>query len=181
MKYSISRPETTDLAVSLFARSLHPELFEPYECYEHRSNSYRATIQLTSNGHTVEFNRGENFVTEVLDSKQALFPRIKRLCLYTIESNRRLSYQLDGGLNVSLCYECEYVAPGCYQQVEQEYWNAAKSSTLSHLEEGPEFNSSPCLSFVRVDAQKEALTVQGFHLYPEECAVVKSESRFSFA
>ncbi|MBL4885765.1 MAG: DUF2617 family protein [Planctomycetaceae bacterium] len=181
MKYSISRPETTDLAVSLFARTLHPELFEPHECFEYRGGTYQATVQLTSRGHTVEFRRDEQFVTEVIDCKQALLPSIKRLCLYAIESNRSLNYQLEGGLKVDLCFECEYITPDIYNRIEQEYWKDAQSATLSHLDDSSGFNGSPGLSFIRIDPQEDALSVHGFHLYPEECAIVKSQSLFSFA
>lgn len=180
MKYSISRPETTDLAVSLFARALHPELFESCECFEYQNKNYQAAIHLTSCGHTVEFRRDDHFVTEVLDCKQSVLPRIKRLCLYAIESNRSLDYRLEGGLNVSLCFECEYLAPDVYHQVEQEYWKDAKTATLSHLNKSPDFSSSAGLSFVRIDLQEDFLNVHAFHLYPDECAIVKSQSLFSF-
>ncbi len=180
MKYSISRPETTDLAVSLFARTLHPELFETCESFEHQNKSYQAAVQITSCGHVIEFRRGDHFVTEVLDCKQSVLPRIKRLCLYCVESNRSLSYQLEGGLNVSICFECEYLAPDIYHQLEQEYWKDAISATLSHLDEGSNFSSSSGLNFMRIDAQTDSLNVHAFHLYPEECAIVKSQSLFTF-
>ena len=177
MKYSISRPETTELAISLFARALHPELFETCESFEYRNKSYRAAIQITSCGHVIEFRRGEHFATEVLDCKQSVLPHIKRLCLYAVDS---LNYQLEGGLNLSICFECEYLAPDIYQQLEQEYWKDAISATLSHLDEGNNCTGSSELNFMSVDPGTDSLNVHAFHLYPEECAIVKSQSLFTF-
>jgi len=180
MKYSISRPQTSDLAVSLYARTLHPELFESCECFEHKNRAYRASIHLTTRGHVVEFRRGDHFVTEVLDGKQVVLPRVKRLCLYAVESNHSLDYQLDSGLNVSLCFDCEYLVPDIYHRIEQEYWKDAKSATLSHLNGSFNCSNSSGLSFASVDPQADSLNVHTFHLYPDESAIVKSQSLFYF-
>lgn len=178
MKSSATRPETTELAISLFARPLHPELFESCERFEHKSPSYQASVQLTSSGHVVEFQVGQNFVTEVLDSKQSVLPRIKRLCLYSTEQSRSLHYVLDGGQSVSLCYECEYLSPEVFRRVEREYWKDAQSATLSHLVGCKHQRDTPGLSFIRVDPTHEALGVHTFHLFPNERAIMKTQSLF---
>jgi len=179
MKFSITRPETTELAVSLFARPLHPELFETCERYELEGKSFSASVQLTSYGHAVEFRSGERFITEVLDCKQAVLPRIKRLCLFSTENSRNLKYTLENGLSIRLCLECEYLAPDVFRRVEQEYWKDAQSATLSHLVGGRDDRDSPSLSFVRIDPVDDAFGVHTFHLFPEEYAILKTQSLFS--
>ena len=178
MKFSITRPETTELAVSLFARPLHPELFETSERYEHEGKAYSANIQLTVFGHAVEFRSGDRFITEVLDCKQAILPRIKRLCLFSTENSRNLKYTLENGLSIRLCFECEYLAPDVFRRVEQEYWKDAQSATLSHLVGGRDDRDSAGLSFVRIDPVEDTLGVHTFHLFPDEYAIVKTQSLF---
>jgi len=178
MKFSTSRPETTELAISLFARSLHPELFETCERFELSNRSYQASVQITSFGHLVEFQSHGHFVTEVLDGKAAILPRIKRLCLYSAEQSRNLKYTLDSGVSVALCCECEYLMPDVFRRVEQEYWKDAQSATLAHLIDGRADEAGIGLSFVRVDANEDALGVHTFHLFPEEYAIVKTQSLY---
>lgn len=179
MKFSISRPDTTELAVSLYARPLHPELFDTCERYEHQGKHYQASMQLTSVGHVIEFCCGEHFITEVMDSKLAVLPRIKRLCLFSTEQSRSLKYNLDSGHTVRICFECEYMTPEVFRRVEQEYWKDAQSATLSHLTGSKAEHHLPGLSFLRMEPTDEALSVHTFHLYPEEYAIVKTQSLFA--
>ena len=181
MKFSITRPETTELAISLFARPLHPELFETSERYEHQGRHYQASVQLTAFGHVVEFCVGDHFITEVLDTKMAVLPRIKRLCLYSTEDTRNLKYTLDGGQTVRICLECEYLAPDIFRRVEQEYWKDAQSANLSHLIGSKHEQESLGLSFIRVDPSEEAFGVHTFHLFPDEYAILKTQSLFTIA
>ncbi len=178
MKSSITRPETTELAISLFARPLHPELFDCCERFEFSTRQYEAVIQLTSFGHVVEFQTGPHFVTEVLDMKLAVLPRIKRLCLYSTETSRSLKYTLDSAQVVNLCFECEYLSPDVFRRVEQEYWKDAQTATLSHLIGGKHEQDTPGLSFIRVDPTDDCLGVHTFHLFPEEHAILKTQSLF---
>lgn len=179
MKFSPSRPETTELAISLFARSLHPELFETCERYELRQRHYQACVQITAFGHLVEFQSDGHFVTEVLDGKAAILPRIKRLCLYSTDQSRNLKYTLDSGLSVALCCECEYLMPDVFRRVEQEYWKDAQTATLAHLIDGRADQAGIGLSFVRVDANDAAVGVHTFHLFPEEYAIIKTQSLYT--
>lgn len=178
MKHSMTRLETTELAVSLFARSLHPELFEVSERYEHVGKAYQAHVQLTSGGHMIEFRVGNHFLTEVLDAKQATLPRIKRLCLYSAEMSRSLKYKLDSGQTAHVCFECEYLPPDVFRRVEQEYWRDAQSATLSQLVGCKDERDTPGLSFIRVEPTERALGVHTFHLFPEEYAILKTQSLY---
>lgn len=180
MKYSPSRPQTAQMAVCLFARPLHPELFDVVERYEHRSEAYHAAVNLTSYGHTIEYHTHDQTVTEVLDWRHTELPRIKRLCLYSTSQSRSLRYRLDSGILVQVCFDCEYLTPDTFRRIQQESWKQASSATLAHAVPETEFDLSPPLSYLNVDPLPEAIGIHAYHLYPDECAIVKMQSLYSF-
>ncbi len=180
MKFSTTRPQTADLAVCLFARPLHPELFDVLERYEYAGEKYQASISLTSYGHVFEYRVNGQTLTEVLDWNQSQLPRIKRLCLYSTDRPRSLRFKLDGGLCIQVCFNCEYLSADVYRRVQQEHWKQAEQATLAHTVVGTEFELTPPLSFLNVDPLAESLGIHTFHLYPDERAIVKTQSLFTF-
>ncbi|HBN74949.1 MAG TPA: hypothetical protein DD473_03825 [Planctomycetaceae bacterium] len=180
MKFSTSRPQTAEMAVSLFARPLHPELFDVLERYEHQCEHYQSAVNLTTSGHVIEYHTRENTFTEVLDWRSVDLPRIKRLCLYSTDQPRSLRYKLDSGIVVQICFDCEYLDPDAFRRIQQESWKQASGATLAHALPETEFDLSPPLSYINVDPLPEAIGIHTFHLYPEECAIVKTQSLYHY-
>ncbi|MCA8987701.1 MAG: DUF2617 family protein [Planctomycetaceae bacterium] len=180
MKSFTSRPQTSEIALRLFARPLHPEFFDVLERYEYRSSQYSTSVSLTSVGHSVEFRRNRHTITEVLSGQFADLPRIKRLCSYSTGQPRSLRYNLDCGVVVQLCFECEYLAPDAYERVQDEHWQLAGKATLAQVSFDALSDAAPPLSFVNVDPLPNAIGIHAFHLFPGEHAIVKTQSLYRY-
>jgi hypothetical protein len=83
-----TRPKIAELVYQLYARSLHPELFDTHQSRTVERGGYRATIQITSAGHVVSWQYGGLTLTEVAAGAQHPLPKLRRLMSYRLKGDR---------------------------------------------------------------------------------------------
>jgi len=172
------RPKVAELVFQLYGRGLHPELFEVFGSRTVRRGDYEATVQITSAGHLVTWRYQGLTLTEVAASAHHPLPQRRRLLSYRLKGERSDHISCRGGVRYQVSFQLEPVEP-------EVFWTFNNELSLDGLRNGliHKFNSSGrmalgAVSYINVETRNRSLLVQAFHTFPDDYAIVKSQSLF---
>jgi len=174
----ITRPKVAELTFQLFGRPLHPELFEIYKSRQVERGGFTAKIDIISAGHVVTFNYQGVTLAEVSTSAGNPLPKRRRMLCHRLRDARKERIECRGGVIYQTRFELETVDPEIFWMVQEELSRDEQCQGLLH-----HFNSSGrvalgAVSYINVVTRSRLLLVQAFHTFPDDCAIVKSESQF---
>lgn len=173
------RPKIAELVFQLYGRSLHPELFVVHREQQIARGDYQATLQITNTGHVVCWRYGGLFLTEVATSANQPLPDKRQLMSHPIGGERRDRVECRGGVEYKTSFSLERVTAETFLTFQQEIKLAGAQQGLLH-----EFNSSGrlslgAMSYIYAEARDRSLLLQALHTFPDDYAILKSESTFS--
>jgi hypothetical protein len=173
------RPSVAKHALSVFGRSIHPELFTNHRTHLIARTHYRARIDITSDGHVVAFtgSRGTT-MTEVVGSLQQSLPQQRKL----VEMNLRGKYaeQIQGkrGLRYSSQFELERVSADMFWMLQTQLRQCPTTEGMVHSFDSSGRIPFGAISYIHLEQKERQLLVQAFHTFPDDHAIVKSTSTF---
>ncbi|MBN1394952.1 MAG: DUF2617 family protein [Pirellulales bacterium] len=172
------RPKVAELTFQLYGRPLHPELFEVFETHTIERRRYTAKIDITGAGHVVCWRYAGMTLTEVAASARQPLPKTRRLMSYSLKGQRADRVECRGGVTYRTNFQLEPTSAEVFWTFQRELSAAGLREGLLHR-----FNSSRrmplgAVSYLNFDARERSLFVQAFHTFPDDYAVVKSESLF---
>jgi hypothetical protein len=172
------RPKVAELVFQLYGRSLHPELFQVYSTRTVERGGYEATVCITSAGHFVTWRYQGLTLTEVAASAQHPLPQKRRLLSYRLKGERNDRMECRGGASYQVNFQLEPVEPEVFWTFQQELSHDGERQGMLHR-----FNSSGrmalgALSYINVETRNRSLLVQAFHTFPDDYAIVKSQSLY---
>ncbi|HYO26175.1 MAG TPA: DUF2617 family protein [Lacipirellulaceae bacterium] len=171
-----ARPKIAELVYQLYARSLHPELFESHQSRTVERGGYKATIQITSAGHMVAWQYGGLTLTEVAAGAQHPLPKLRRLMSYRLKGERADRLEVRPGVTYEMQYSLEPADREKFAAYQHELTLAgARRGMLQRFEPSGRLTAG-ALSYVNVDSRDKTLCVQAFHTFPDDCAVLKIQS-----
>lgn len=174
----LARPKVGDLVFQLYGRALHPELFEVHERRTVERGAYKATICVTSAGHLVQWHYRGLTLTEVCASSQHPLPQKRRLFSFRMRGQRSDRLECRGGATYQMSFQLEHVDPEIFWGYQAELAHDAERQGLMHtFSEGARLTLG-ALAYVNVETRQRSLMVQAFHTFPDESAIVKSQSIF---
>ncbi len=172
------RPKVAELAFQVYGRALHPELFEVYKTRTVKRGDYEAVISITSAGHLVAWRYQGLTLTEVAASAQHPLPQRRRLLNYRLKGQRSDNIDCRGGARYQMSFQLEAVDPAIF-------WTFQEELTVDGLQHGllHRFDSSGrialgALSYINIESRNRTLRVQAFHTFPDDYAIMKSQSLF---
>lgn len=172
------RPKVAELVFQLYGRSLHPELFEICQTRTVQRGGYEARIDITSAGHLVTWKYDSLTLTEVAASAHHPLPQKRRLLSYRLKGERNDRVECRGGVSYHTSFSLEPVEPEVFWTFQQELTaDGARQGMLQ------QFGSSGrmvlgALTYIHVETRNRSLLVQAFHTFPDDYAIVKSQSLF---
>jgi hypothetical protein len=166
------------LAFQLFGRALHPELFDIYQSREIERGGYTAKIQITSAGHLVTWRYGGLTLTEVAASAQHPLPQRRRLLSYKLKGERHDRVECRGGVRYQFNFSLEPVAPEIFWMFQQELAHEGERQGMLHRFDASGRMALGALSYIHVETRNRSLLIQAFHTFPDDYAIVKSQSLF---
>ena len=178
MSVRFARPSVGELIFTLFSRSVHPELFLGLVKGEIYQDVFAAEILICEAGHQVRFRAGKQTVTEVLSPKEQVLPTKCRLVRQQLFNQRDLFYEFDSGILYQSSSQLEWLEPEVFLNLHQELQNDCRRSHVSYQFPAVHRLSPGPLSYVHTEVTRNSLLVHAFHTFPDECAVVKSQSLF---
>ncbi len=172
------RPKVAELAFQVYGRPLHPELFVVHKSKLVKRGDYQAKIDITNAGHVVTWRYAGLTLTEVASSAHHPLPQRRRLISYRLKGQRSDSIHCRGGVLYQVSFQLEAVEPEIFWNFQEELTRDSHQRGMLH-----QFNSSGrmalgALSYINVETRNRRLLVQAFHTFPDDYAIVKSQSLF---
>ncbi|MFO0871667.1 MAG: DUF2617 family protein [Pirellulales bacterium] len=172
------RPKVAELSFQLFGRSLHPELFKIYQSRTLARGGYEARIDITSAGHLVTWRYHGLTLTEVAASSLHPLPQKRRLMSYKLRGERSDRVECRGGVTYQMSFQLEPVAPEVFWTFQQELALDASRQGMFHRFDASGRMALGALSYINVESRNRSLLIQAFHTFPDDYAIVKSQSLF---
>lgn len=171
------RPRVADLIFRLYDRPLHPELFDALAVRHVRRTDYTLTLRLTPTGHVLEWHAGDAHVVEVTAAAGQDLPEGGRLThRFTGERRGRVRLGGGGGVRYEMSLHAEVLPPDVFLHVHDELAaEGAKRGMVYYFTPRHRLGLTP-LGLVTVDPLPTGLAVATFHTFPDEFAVVKTQS-----
>ena len=172
------RPKVAELVFQLYGRSLHPELFQVYSSRHVKRGDYEATINITSAGHVVTWRYHGLTLTEVAASAQHPLPQKRRLLSYRLKGERTDRVECRGGATYQVNFQLEPVDPEIFWTFQQELSHDGERNGMLHTFGSSGRMAVGAISYINVETRNRSLLVQAFHTFPDDYAIVKSQSLF---
>lgn len=173
-----TRPKVAELAFQLYGRSLHPELFEIYQSRTVERGRYQAKVDITSAGHVVTWRCDGMTLTEVAASAQHPLPQRRRLLSYRLRGERSDRVECRGGVMYQMSFQLEPVAPEVFWTFQHELALDGQRQGMLHTFDASGRMTLGALSYINIETRNRSVLVQAFHTFPDDYAIVKSQSLF---
>jgi hypothetical protein len=173
-----ARPKIAELVFQLYGRPLHPELFEIYRSRTVERGDYRAKIDITSAGHVVTWRYAGLTLTEVATSARHPLPERRRLMSYNLRGQRTDRVKCRGGVCYQMSFQLEPVEPEVFWTFQQELAQDGLRQGMLHRFDSSGRMALGALSYINVETRSRHMLIQAFHTFPDDYAIVKSQSLF---
>jgi len=172
------RPKVGELVFQLNGRGLQPELFEICSTRSIDRGGYTATVAITTAGHLVSWRKDGLTLTEIATSLSQPLPQKRRLLSHRIAGERSDRMECRGGASYETCFQLEAVQPEVFWSFQQELVEAGMKRGLLHRFESGGRVALGAVSWIDVETRPRTLIIQAFHTFPDDLAIVKSQSVF---
>ena len=173
------RPKITELSFHLFARTVHPELFNACVSREYPRDNYLLKVNITTSGHLLTFEHGRHVLTEVSASAHQPLPTQCQLLAHSIDTPWQDQTVIDDLIEYQCSYQLEPVNPNTFVAIEQQLDAQVQCEGLVHRFEANGRIAFGAISYVNVQSFRNHVKIRSFHTFPDTYAVLKSESSFS--
>ena len=176
MAIPLVRPRVADVVFRLYDRPLHPELFDAIAAKTVVRNQRRLTVRLTRTGHTLGWTDGTVHLEEVTATTDqesprcgcAVGPPVRRPAAAPGASCPACAYQLE--------LQVEVLEPEQFVHLHAELVaDGERKGLVYHCKTNNRVGLSP-LGVVIAEALPRCLSVTAFHTFPDEFAVLKTQS-----
>ncbi len=178
MGVSSGRARVADMAFQVFNRVVHPDWFATRVYRRVPQERWEADVRIIEGGHAITFGTGQVRLTEVLSGPETPLPEPGLLFHSTIKTERSTSLHPGGIVEYQACFEVERVDGEVFRHLCDEMMADGSRHTLIHRFGSSNRLSPPALTHVRVEARVRGLSVQSFHTFPDERAIVRSQSLY---
>lgn len=172
------RPKITDLNFHLFARPLHPELFQVCASRTFERERYSLSINISTDGHVITFRHKDFTLTEVSASLHHPLPSSRIVVSHAVEAPHTESITHRDAIEYQSEVEMEGVAPQTFVTIAQQLDKRVECEGLVHRFGSNGRLAFGAISYINVQSFREHVKIRSFHTFPDTCAVMKSESQF---
>ena len=172
------RPRIAELVFQLYGRSLHPELFEIHRTRQIERGGYTANIQITNAGHVVTWQYDGLTLTEVAASAQHPLPQRRRLMSHRLKDTCTDGLECRGGVAYHVEFSLEPVARETFWTYQKELTQIGARGPVALLRIERPIRPG-AMSYINVESRDRSLKIQAFHTFPDDYAIVKSQSVFA--
>jgi hypothetical protein len=117
-------------------------------------------------------------LTESLTGPETLLPEPGRLFHASLNRARSTSLRPGAGVEYQACFEVERVDPEVFAHLSDEMTLDATPGRLFHRFAPGDRMAPPPITHLRFETRVEGLTVHAFHTFPDERAIVRTQSLF---
>jgi hypothetical protein len=172
------RPKVAELVFKVYGRTLHPELFDIRQSRTVERGGYSVKLDVTGAGHVITWRYGGITLTEVAADARQPLPVKRRLMTYKLRGQRHDRLTCDGGASYQMNFQIETVEPELFWAFQQELTRDAEQRGLLYCFNSDHRVAVGALSFIGIESRQRTLLVQAFHTFPDDYAIVKTQSLF---
>ncbi|MCC7475739.1 MAG: DUF2617 family protein [Pirellulales bacterium] len=173
------RPRIAELVFQVYGRSLHPELFQVHRSRRVERGGYQVNVQITNAGHVVAWQYDGMMLTEVAASAHHPLPQRRRLMSHRLKDKCSDGLECRGGITYHVDFSLEPIAREMFWTYQKELAELGTREGLLHCFEPSARFGLGALSYVNVHSRDRSLKIQAFHTFPDDYAIVKSQSVFT--
>lgn len=178
MSVAFARPDVSELIFHVYERALHPELFQVYGQAAVNHVRYSAVVRICEAGHWVTLNCGDQTISEVCTSRHQLLPEHGRRVASRLRGHRDESSRFGQDIMYHASFQLERLNPDVYLRLHEELLIDCNGARLAFQFPGTNRFAPGPLSLIQVEASYDCLGLHTFHTFPENCAIVKTQSLF---
>lgn len=176
MNSTVFRPPVGDMSLHLYRRPLHPELFQTLATREIRRDDYVLTVRITATGHVLAWRMGDTHLTEVTAPRGLMLPGRGHVWRHRFDGEQTDAFRAGPRVSYQMSAHAEILPPALFARVHEELLADGKKRGLLHLfHPNHRFALTP-LGLVTADARPGCLVVNAFHTFPDDCAVIKTQT-----
>jgi hypothetical protein len=178
MGVSSGRSRVADLAFQVFNRAVHPDWFAARGHRRVTQAGWEADVRIIEGGHAIVWAAGPIRLTEVLSGPETPLPEPGLLYHSTVRHERATSLRPGDRAEYQTCFEVERVDPEVFAHLSDELTLDATKGALFHRF-APTNRMAPApISRIHVESRARGLSIQCFHTFPDERAIVRTQSLF---
>jgi hypothetical protein len=178
MGVSSGRSRVTDLAFQVFGRVLHPDWFAVRVHRRLAQGAWEADVRIIEGGHAIVWRAGPVRLTEVLSGPGTALPEPGLLFRSAVRHERSTALRPGGSTEYQTCFEVEKIDREIFAHLNDELTlDAAKGGLFHRWAPANRLAPSP-ISHLHVESRPRGLLVQAFHTFPDEQAIVRTQSLF---
>jgi hypothetical protein len=177
MEAPLVRPPIAELVFRLYDRPLHPELFDALAVRRVERDGYQVEVRITRTGHLLSWTRGAVHVVELTTTAGHGLPAAGCRLDHRVAAGERTGRcEVGPGVRYQVSSQVEVLPPELFVHVHEEVVaDGIRKGLLFHFRPENRLGLSP-VGVVIVEALPACLSVSAFHTFPDELAVVKTQS-----
>ena len=172
------RPKITDLNFHLYARNVHPELFDVCAKRTIKREKYELQLRITTDGHAILFSHKDLILTEVSAAANHPLPSKCVLLSHPVDGVCKDITTLDNTIGYRSEVQLESVTPAMFVTIQQQLDARIECEGLVHRFHSNGRISFGAISYINIQAFRNYVKVRTFHTFPDTYAVLKSDTRF---
>ena len=173
------RPPVEEMRFQLYGRPLHPELFDVLAFRRLRPLGGCLDLWLTTTGHVISWQRSRAHLTEATAGREQL-PEWGHLLKHRLRGERCAALAAGPGVNYQVSFQVESLTPEQFVAVHNKLRADGGKTGLMHAYATNHRWALTPVSAIHVAAWGGCLALSTFHTFPDECAVVKTQSLVEF-
>jgi hypothetical protein len=178
MGVSSGRSRVADLTFQVFNRAVHPDWFATREFRRIEQLGWEADIRIIDGGHAVVFRSGMIRLTEILCGPDTRLPDAGLLFHSHLRRERSTILRPGGAIEYQSCLEVEQVDIEIFRHLCDEIRLDGSPNRLFHHFRSSNRLAPEPISHVFIAARVNDLSIQSFHTFPDERAIVRTQSLF---
>jgi hypothetical protein len=156
-------------------------LFDVRESRVVERGDYGVKLDITGAGHVVTWRHQGLTLTEVAAHAAQPLPQKRRLMSYKLRGERHDRLECRGGAIYQMSFQLETVEPDVFWNFQNELTRDAEQRGLLYCFNANNRVALGALSFIGVESRQQRLSIQAFHTFPDDYAIVKTQSLFEIA
>lgn len=169
------RPKIVEPIFSLYARPLHPELFQVAASATIMRSRYEVRLMITNAGHVLWWTDGERTLTEVIAPAHCDLPG-RFLFRRPLLGTGKECAEIDDSLRYRAHYRLEEVEPEMLAMIDRETRRPMEHEGLIYRFGGSGRVCFGAVSFIGTQSRQERLFVQAVHTFPDDLAILRCET-----
>jgi hypothetical protein len=174
------RPKVAELVFRVYGRPLHPELFEVAATRTEDRENFSATLSITNTGHIFSWHRNEQTLTELATSALCTTPRQHKLLGERFRGRRHHRIELGDEAVYECTFQTEPVEPKLFWTFQEELAQQTVHDGMMYKFGASGRMALGAISYVHLQTRRQSLRLRAFHTFPDDCALVKTESTVRF-